>query len=92
MGYFMNRANLSARQTSFRLGFSEQFMKRIFNKTVELKVNTFLEFLDLVEITPQDFFYLGKEFSEEDKNMLDMFNKLSKEGKAAIVSIMKQIK
>ncbi len=92
MGYFMNKANLSARQTSLRLGYSEQFMKRIFNKSVELKVSTLLEFFDLVEITPQDFFYLGKEYNKEDKNMLDMFNNLSSEGKATIVNLMKQIK
>lgn len=92
MGYFMNKANLSARQTSLRLGYSEQFMKRIFNKSVELKVSTLLDFLDLVEITPQDFFYLGKEYNKEDKNMLDLFNNLSNEGKATIVNLMKQIK
>lgn len=92
MGYFMNKANLSARQTSLRLGYTEQFMKRIFNKTVELKVSTLLEFFDLVEITPQDFFYLGKAYNKEDKNMLDMFNNLSSEGKATIVNLMKQIK
>ena len=40
MGYFMNKANLSARATSLKLGYSEQFMKRIFNKSVELKVST----------------------------------------------------
>ncbi len=92
MGYFMNKANLSARQTSLRLGFSEQFMKRIFNKTVELKVSTLLEFMDVVDITPQDFFYLGKEYNKEDKNVLDMFNNLSSEGKTTIVNLMKQLK
>lgn len=92
MGYFMNKANLSARQTSLRLGYSEQFMKRLFNKTVELKVSTLLDFMDLVEITPQDFFYLGKEYNKQDKNVLDMFNSLSIEGKETIINLMKQIK
>lgn len=92
MGYFMNKANLSARQTSLRLGFSEQFMKRIFNKSVELKVSTLLDFLDLVEITPQDFFYLGKNFNKEDKNMLDMFNSLSADSKQTIIDLMKKLK
>ncbi len=92
MGYFMNRANLSARATSFRFDHGEQFMKRILNKQVELKVKTLLEFFDIVDITPQDFFYLGKEYNKEDKNMLDMFNNLSSEGKETIVNLMKQIK
>ena len=29
IGYFRTKANLSARETSLRLGYSEQFMKRI---------------------------------------------------------------
>lgn len=92
MGYFMNKANLSARQTSMRLGYSEQFMKRIFNKSVELKVSTLLDFMDLVEITPQDFFYLGKEYNKEDKYVLDMFSSLSAESKATIIDLMKKLK
>ena len=37
IGFFRNKANLSARETSLRLGYSEQFVKRIENKSVELK-------------------------------------------------------
>ncbi len=92
VGYFMNKANLSARATSLDLGYSEQFMKRILNKSVELKVSTLLDFMTLVGITPQDFFYLGTNYNENDKQMLDMFNSLSNEGKEVIVSVMKQLK
>ena len=60
MGYFMNKANLSARATSLKLGNSEQFIKRIQNKSVELKVKTLLEFCEVVGITLYHFFYLGK--------------------------------
>lgn len=92
IGFFMNKANMSARAISFRFDHGEQFMKRILNKKVELKVKTLLEFFDIVDITPQDFFYLGEEYNKEDKYMLDMFNNLSSEGKATIVNLMKQIK
>lgn len=92
MGYFMNNANLSARQTSLRLGYSEQFMKRIFNNSVELKVNTLLDFFDLVNITPQDFFYLGTSYNKEDKNVLGMFHSLSADSKQTIIDLMKKLK
>lgn len=92
MGYFMNKANLSSRATSLSLGYSEQFMKRILNGSVELKVSTLLEFFALVGISAQDFFYLGTEYDENDKHMLDMFNNLSKESKEVVVSVMKQLK
>lgn len=92
MGFFMDKANLSARQTSLRLGYSEQFMKRIFNKGVELKVSTFLDFLELVDITPQDFFYLGKNFNRENRNILEMFNSLSTDNQQTIIDLMKKLK
>lgn len=92
MGYFMNKANLSARATSLKLGYSEQFMKRIFNKSVELKVSTLLEFLDLVDISVQDFFYLGDKYNKEDKYVLDLFNNLSANGKETIINLLKQMK
>ena len=92
LGYFMNKANLSARATSLQLGYSEQFMKRIFNKSVELKVSTLLDFFNIVDITPQDFFYLGSSYNKNDKNILEMFNNLSNESKEAIINLMKLIK
>lgn len=92
MGFFMNRANLSARATSLKLGYTEQFMKRIFNKSVELKVSTLLDFMDLVDITPQDFFYLGTSYNKNDKKLIDMFNDLSNESKEVVFSLIKQLK
>ena len=92
MYYFMDKANLSARATSFTLDKSEQFMKRILNKSVELRVSTLLEFCDIMNITIQDFFYLGKNYNENDKNLLDMFSRLSNENKEAIVYLMKKLK
>ena len=64
IGYFRTKANLSARETSLRLGYSEQFMKRIENKSVELKVSTLLDFFDIVDITPQDFFFMGDHYNK----------------------------
>lgn len=92
VGYFRTKANLSARETSLRLGYSEQFMKRIENKSVELKVRTLLDFFDIVDITPQDFFYMGEHYNKEDKNVLDLYNNLSLESKQTILDLMKKLK
>lgn len=92
IGYFRTKANLSARETSFRLGYSEQFMKRIENKSVELKVSTLLDFFDIVDITPQDFFYLGTDYNKEDKNVLTLYNTLSADSKQTILDLMKKLK
>lgn len=92
VGYFRNNAHLSARETSLMLGYSEQFMKRIENKSVELKVSTLLELCDIFQITPQDFFYLGTHYNAQDKNVLDMFNALSNDNKQTIIDLMKKLK
>ena len=91
IGFFRTKANLSARETSLRLGYSEQFMKRIENKSVELKVSTLLDFLDIVDITPQDFFYMGEHYNKEDKNVLELYNNLSDDGKQTIIDLMKKV-
>ena len=92
VGYFRTKSNLSARETSLRLGYSEQFMKRIENKSVELKVSTLLDFFDIVDITPQDFFYMGEHYNKEDKNVLDLYNNLSSDSKQTILDLMKKLK
>lgn len=92
VGFFRTKADLSARETSLRLGYSEQFMKRIENKSVELKVSTLLDFFDIVDITPQDFFFMGDHYNKEDKNVLDLYNNLSADSKQMIIDLMKKLK
>ena len=92
IGYFRTKANLSMRETSQRLGYNPQFMKTIENESIELKVKTLLDFCKIVDITPQDFFYLGENYNKEDKNMLELYNNLSKENKQTIIELMKKLK
>ena len=76
IGYFRTKANLSMREASLQLGYNPQFMSTIENKTIELKVKTLLDFCNMLEITPQDFFYMGDHYNKEDKNVLDLMKKL----------------
>ncbi len=92
LGYFRTKANLSMRETSLQLGYNPQFISTIENKTIELKVKTLLDFCELVDITPQDFFYMGKHFNKEDKNVLDLYNNLSADNKQIILDLMKKLK
>lgn len=92
IGYFRNKRNLSARETSLRLGFSDSFVNRIERKSVELKVSTLLNFLDLVEVDIQEFVYPNIENYKEDSELLKMINSLSEENKLMIKDIIKKIK
>ena len=92
LGYFRNKANLSAREVSLRLGYTEQFIKRIESKKIALKVKTLLDFCEIVEITPQDFFYLGQEYNKDDKNILELFGTLSNENKQIVIDLIKKLR
>ncbi len=92
IGYFRTKANLSMRETSMQLGYNPQFMSTIKNKSIELKVKTLLDFCDIVDITPQDFFFMGNHYNKEDKNVLDLYNNLSSDGKQTILDLMKKLK
>lgn len=91
IGYFRNRAHLSGRATSLELGYNSQFIKTIENKSIELKVKTLLDFCDVVGITPCDFFYLGKDYNENDKNLLELYSKLSSDDKDIVIELMKKL-
>lgn len=92
IGYFRNKKNLSARETSLRLGFSDSFINRIERETVELKVSTLLEFIILAEITPQEFFYPKLENYEKDKQLISLVLSLTPENKDALINISKKLK
>ena len=92
IGFFRNKANLSLRETSMRMGYNPQFMKTIENKSVDLKVRTLLEFCYIVDISIQDFIYLGKDYNPHDKNILELYGSLSNESKQIVVELMKKLK
>ena len=92
IGFFRTKANLSMREASLQLGYNPQFLSTIENKSIELKVKTLLDFCEIVDISPQDFFYMGDHYNKEDKNVLDLFNNLSPDGKQTILDLMKKLK
>ena len=92
IGYFRTQANLSARETSQRLGFNPQFLSTIETKKVELKVSTLLDFCEVVGITIEDFFYLGEKYNSEQKEILQLFKSLTDEKKDMIINLLKTLK
>lgn len=92
IGYFRNKNNLSARETSLQLGFSDSFVNRIERKNVELKVSTLLQFMELCNITPEEFFYYKPENYEKDKELLQTIKSLSNENKDALMDIARRLK
>lgn len=92
IGYFRNKNNLSARETSLQLGFSDSFVNRIERESVELKVSTLLEFMELTNVSPLEFFYPKPDNYEKDKELLDIVLNLSSENKQTLIDLAKKLK
>lgn len=92
IGYFRNKANLSARETSLRMGYNDKYINRIESKVNEMKVKTLLDFCDVIGISISEFFYSGKEYNQEDMELFELINNLPKESKQNIIDLIKKIK
>ncbi len=92
IGYFRNKHNLSARETSLQLGYSDSFINRIERNNVELKVSTLLSFMNLIGISPMEFFYPKPENYEKDKEIFLLITSLSEENKRTIIDLAKKLK
>ena len=92
IGYYRNKNNLSARETSLQLGYSDSFVNRIERQTVELKVSTLLKFLEIVNVAPQEFFYSDPENYAKDMEIIDAIKSLSAENKNTILDLAKKLK
>ena len=92
IGFFRNKANLSLRETSQRLGYNPQFMKTIENRSIELKVKTLIDFCEVVGISIEEFFYLGDTYNDNDVEVLSLYRNLSVDSKKTIIDLMKKLK
>jgi len=92
LGYFRNKKNLSAREVSLQLGYSDAFINRIERNAVELKVSTLLEFMELMGITPVEFFYNKPESFEKDKELFEIISGLTLENKQLVLELARKLK
>ncbi len=54
--YFRNKANLSDRELSLRIGKHEGYINKLESKDFNLPSETLLEIIDAVNSTPEEFF------------------------------------
>lgn len=91
LGYFRNKNNLSSREMSARLDASSGHFNRIEQGNVELKMKTFLEFLDIVDIGPIEFFYPKPENYAKDSELLEVILSLDEDKKQALLDVAKKM-
>ena len=56
IGFYMNKANVSAYDLSLKLGHSENYIYKIQSGRINLSIKTLLEILEILGITTKEFF------------------------------------
>jgi len=83
---------LSSRAFGRMLGNSDTYFYKIENGSIILTLPKFLEVLDALEVTPEEFFWQDLQKYEEQKNLIKNFEKLSSESKETILKLISNLK
>ena len=90
IGYFRNKANLSARELSLRLGKHDGYINKLESKDFNLPTSMLLEILEALEITPAEFFADDYTNYKNDKEILDLLKTMSKEKRDNLLLFIKK--
>lgn len=90
--YYRNKNHLSARETSLRLGYSDTFINRVERGLIELKISTLLDFLELVNVSVEEFFSASPNDYAKDRELLEVLKNTSYENKLSLIDIAKRLK
>lgn len=92
VGYARNKANLSGRTLSNMLGYSEAYIAKFENGDFSIPAEVILDIIEICGMTVEEFFFEDIANYEENKSLLNNFNKLTNESKLTILNLMKQLR
>ena len=90
LGYVRNYANLSARELSFRMGMSQQFVAKLESGAIVLTVEKLLQILEICNFPIERFFSSNIEEYEENEELKELIESLSKDKKRNIIEFIKK--
>lgn len=92
LGFVRNRAKLSARELSQRLGYSIAYIAKFDNGDFSIPAEVLLEAIENCNSTPEEFFFRNIAQYSEIKEIIDLYQGLSMESKSTIKELMKNMK
>ncbi len=90
IGYVRNKANLSAREVSLRMGMSHQYITHIEAGRIKLTMDKLLLFLEICDCPLEKFFYENPNDYERDKELNNLIKSLPSEKKDHIIGLLKK--
>ena len=92
LGYFRTKANLSCRELSLMLGFSEGYITKFEKGAFNIPTEVLLEAIEICGSTPEEFFSPDISKFPVHKELITEFDRLMPESKQYILDIIKKLK
>ena len=89
LNYFVEQSSLSKYEISLRLGNNENYMSRVLSGKNNIDINKFFDILEILQITPTEFFYTDYTNYKKDKVLIDLVTKLDDNEKSSLLTIFK---
>ncbi len=89
IGYFRNRANLSARALSLDIDKNPAYITKLEAGEFEPSMQVVLDIIETCGTTPEEFFYENVNSYKLDKENLQIIEKLNESKKTALKELLK---
>lgn len=90
IGYVRNKANLSAREVSQRLGMSPQYVAQLESGRIVLTVEKLLQILEICEFPIERFFSSNIDDYKVDNELKSLIESLPSDKKKNIIEFIKK--
>ncbi len=90
IGYVRNKANLSAREVSLRMGMSAQYMAQVESGRIVLTVEKLLQILEICEFPIERFFSSNIADYDVDNELKTLIESLPTDKKRNIIEFIKK--
>ena len=90
IGYVRNKAYLSAREVSQRMGMSPQYVAQLESGRIVLTIEKLLQILEICEFSIERFFSSNIADYEVNNELSELLNSLSLEKKKHIIEFIKK--
>lgn len=92
VGYFRNRAKISARELSLRIGKHSSFITKMEHGEFGITMPVLFDIFEALDITCEEFFSDNFVTYRKDKEISTTISKLSDDNKAKVLDFMKNLK
>ncbi len=90
IGYARNKARLSARELSLKMGMSSQYVAKIESGNITLSVEKLLEILKICQFSEEKFFSENPYEYDSQQELFNLINNLSNEKKRHLIEFLKK--